>query len=327
MPLFPPAEASELYPDAPSRMRLTREKGTRRLLGLFVAFLVVWYIGGQIQDHVLLSRRWPPIQPDLNGLTVVGALNPHRDYDRNYFKIFTENTASRVCLTDYGWNSIFDPRNGPMCSTQAASAIKAALQVNDRAGFAMLTPYVRAAVSYLLGETDAFKQIRPDMPIVVPPDREGGQPSRTTLGALIKKYGQNGDTGAMEQNSEEGNQSQSGRNVEDVITLTPDVAAETLPVVLTGRMFTGAELEEQPPSLLVGPSYTVSLHLTPEGRSRFFQWSHAHRGENLLFILKGTVVAAGYIRDVLDTNEWDLTNIRDKEAAQALVDFVNANKG
>lgn len=322
MPLFPAEAVSPA--DAPARMRLTRELGTRRLLTIFVALLAVWYVSGQIQDHFLLSRRWPPLQPDVNGLTVVGALNPHTDYDRNYFKIFTENTASRVCLTEYGWNSIFDPRNGPMCSPQVAGVIKAALQVNDRAGYAMLAPYIRAAVRFLEGDRNAFKKISPDQAITVLPDREGGKPTTTTLAALIKKYSGNGDPGTMASTEEEGNQSASGRSVEDVITLTPDVAAETLPVVLTGKMFTSAQLEEQPPTLLVGPSYTVSLHLTPEGRSRFFQWSHAHRGENLLFILKGAVVAAGYIRDVLDTNEWDLTNIRDKEAAQSLVDYVNS---
>ncbi|HLI50137.1 MAG TPA: hypothetical protein VKV18_15815, partial [Chthonomonas sp.] len=264
MPLFPAEAVSPA--DAPARMRLTRELGTRRLLTIFVALLVIWYVAGQIQDHILLSRHWPPLQPDLNGLTVVGALNPHTDYDRNYFKIFTENTASRVCLTEYGWNSIFDPRNGPMCSPEAAGAIKAALQVNDRAGYAMLAPYIRAAVRFIEGDKNAFKEISPNQIITVQPDREGGKPTTTTLAALIKKYSGNGDSDLMTSTEEEGNQSASGRSVEDVITLTPDVAAETLPVVLTGKMFTSAQLEEQPPTLLVGPSYTVSLHLTPEGR-------------------------------------------------------------
>ena len=323
MPLFP-SDIAQMPLGAQGRVFWLREQGARRLFAFLALVVIVWFIAGQIQDSVLLSKRWPALKPDLNGLTVVGTLNPHSSFDRNIFKIFTENTASRVTLTDYGWNLIFDPRNGEMCSGNNSDAIKHALSVNDFAGYAMLEPYLKAAVEYHMGDKGAFKRITSSMPITVPSSTLKGSPTISSLGSLIEKYSSNGPE-AQAPKSEGG--SESGRSVEQVIALSPDLVASVCPVALTQPQFTSAELNKQPANIFAGSAYSITFNLTSEGRSRFFQWSHAHMGENMVFVLKHQVVLNGYISQVLDTNSWEITNIQDRDAAQSLVDYINRKSG
>ncbi len=331
MPLFPVEEGTQPA-GAPERMRYFREQGTKKLLLLMLLIGAVWYITGQIQDHYLLAHKWPPLQPDLSGLTVVGTLNRHSNFDQSDFKILTENTAARVALTEYGWDSIFNTANGPLCTLETGNAIQTALNVNDIEGEAMLAPFVRAETQVLMahrhqgGDPAAFSKIDPNQVIHLPVETLHGKPSVTTLNALIKKYS-GGGPGAMNGGGEasggSAGGSASGRQVEHLVFLSPGMVASIFPVVLTGAQFTSASIDEEPPNLITGPEYSVSLNLTPQGRSRFFQWSHAHQDEDVVFVLNHQIVTKGHISEVLDTNSWSILNIQDKQAAEALTSWVN----
>lgn len=295
-----------------------------RLLLILCVVVILWLIVYQVQNRILLSKRWPPLAPKVQGLTVVGTLNPRDNYDRNLFKILTENSSSRVVLTEYGRNSIFDPRNGPMCSSNVSDIIERALRIKSLAGYAMMEPYLRAAVASETGNPAAFKQITAQTVVDVPTDDLGQHNIKTTLGALIDRFGHtNSDSPEVtaEDNSS-GEGSASGRSVEQVITLSALTMIRSLPVVLTEDQFNDAWLEEQPPNFLTPPAWTVHLGMTPEGRSRFYQWSHDHLHESLVFILKGLVMTSGRIGQTLDVNDWGVTNITDRASAQALVDYV-----
>src|SRR5262249_11493611 len=118
----------------------------------------------------------------------------------------------------------------------------------------------------------------------------------------------------------------SGREVEHGLTIPADILIRVCPVVLTGAQFTDAWVEENPATVFQGKTFTVHLGLTQEGRSRFFQWSHHHAGENMVFVLNEQVVAAGRIQQTLDVNEWGIGPLRDGEAAHALANHVNAGR-
>src|ERR1043166_8669067 len=109
-------EGDGISTDAPGRMAWTRERGTRSLILGFVLILVLWFGIGKIWDHFLLAKTWPSLTPDVEGLTVVGTLDAKGDYDRNLMKIIVANQTSRAELTDYGWRTIFDEKNGKMFS-------------------------------------------------------------------------------------------------------------------------------------------------------------------------------------------------------------------
>jgi hypothetical protein len=315
--------------DAPRRMLWTREQGTRKLLlGLGIVF-VIWLTASKILDSVLLSKKWPPLQPTLDGLTVVGTLNARGQYDRNMLKVVTANKTSRVELTDFGWNSIFDPRNGPLCSDSTAAAILKARSVDSVAGFALLVPFLRAAVHHEMGDPNAFQQLRADEPIRIPvdPDNSKSVVRTSTIGELIKKY--SGDAGdapmPSDSDSSEGG-SGSGREADHDISLPADTVAETCPVVLTGTMFSDAWLEEQPANMFTSKAFTVHLSLTGEGRSRFFQWSHNHANEQMVFVLGHQVVLAGRVPETLDVSQLDIKNVEDEQAAKQVVNWITNRK-
>ena len=81
-----------------------------------------------------------------------------------------------------------------------------------------------------------------------------------------------------------------------------------------------------PATMFDGETYTVTLDLSSEGRSRFFQWSNRHENENLVFVLQHRVVAAGRVKEQMDVNSWQIGPLHDKETAKALVDYVNGMK-
>ncbi len=327
MPLFPPGEGED--GGAPARMRYMRERGTRKLIAGLIALFAIWYVVGQIQDHILLAKKWPPLSPVLNGLTVVGVLNPKGNYTRTLFKVTTENTAARVALTEYGWNSIFNPNNGQLCNSVTAAAIQHALNVDDVAGEAMLAPFIKAEVEYMMyqhhqgGDATAFSKLTNSMLVTVPPETLHSGPRTVTMGSLIKEFSSGGGGNFGDSSGGSGGGSGSGRSVEHLIYLGPKTVATVCPVVLTGAQFTGGFTEEEPTNLITGPAWTDYMDLTPEGRSRFFQWSHSHQGEDLIFVLKGQIVCKGNIGEVLDTSSWGIENIRDENAAKKLVDYVN----
>jgi hypothetical protein len=331
MGLFPKEQtlsASDLG-DAPRRMLWTREQGTRRLILVLAIGSVLWFGANAINERVLLSKHWDGLGPSLNGLTVVGTLNVRGQYDRSLFKIVAANKSSRVELTEFGWNSIFDARNGPLCDGRTSQAIDHARSVDSLVGFAMLEPLLRAEVQQMMGDRSAFKKLSADV-IVQPnpePNTKAASSAPQNLGDLITKYSGEGDSNSTrgENDMPEGG-SGSGREVEHGIVLPADTVARVCPVVLNGTMFSDAWLEEQPTNIFTGKAYTVHLGLTPEGRSRFFQWSHDHANEGLVFVLNHQVVLAGRVPETLDVSQLDITNVEDEQSARQVVDWITKRK-
>lgn len=311
---------------APKRMQWTRERGTRRLLFGLAIVTAVWFAAMQVQDHLLLQKHWTPLSPHKQGLTLVGTLNSRESYDRNLIKIITANKSSRVVLTEYGWKSVFDVRNGPLFEDKTATAIEAALKQDDVVGYAMLTPYLRCALRNQMGEVGAYKNIREELPIDIPKHTKDGADEHTTLGALLRRY--EGQEGREISDKQEGGDvgSGSGREKENTVTIPAETLIEACPIVLTDEQCTGAWVEELQGNLLTPTTYTVHLDLSPEGRSRFFQWSHEHVSENVVFVLNDQVVAAPRVTQTLNVSDFNISNVQDKKAAQSVVDFITRQK-
>ncbi|MCS6775938.1 MAG: hypothetical protein RMJ43_10310 [Chloroherpetonaceae bacterium] len=317
-------EQSEVV-SAPERMRLTRERGTRRLLMLFAALLLVWFVYGKIKDHILLSKVWPPLVPDEQGLTVVGTLDSRGSYERNLFIVIQSNKQSRVALTNFGWQSIFTGTQGELFDERVGSIIKSAIQVDSLTGYAMLEPFVKAQVDRLMDPRRVVPVTR-DTVVVIREERNGVLRKREArLGALLDRFQDRREV--AREVPEDGGGSASGREVEERINIPGENLIHICPVVLTGRHFSAAYVEEHPPNLLQGKTYTVHLSLTPEGRSRFYQWSRDHTNESLVFVYRGRVLTAGRIRQTLDVNSWQIGPLRDGDAARELVDAVNRRVG
>jgi len=303
---------------------MTREQGTRRLISWFVAVVCAWVVVGRVQDHFLLKAKWGTLAPQHEGLTVVGTLDS-KDYDHNLFRIVTANQTSRVELTEYGWNSIFDEKNGALFAPAVGDTIRAVDGIDSETCDRMLEPYLRAGIDRIMGKPDWNAGVAANTPITVQiTSGNVSTPQATTLSALIKKYTQLAEAKSLKDDSEESEGSSgSGRQVDHGFPITADSLVVTAPVVLTDSCFTSADLDENPSSVFDTKSYTARLHLTPEGRSRFFQWSSAHENENLVFILKHRVVVAGRVKQQMDVNSWEIGPLHDQETATALVDYVN----
>ncbi len=306
---------------------VTREQGTTRLIFWFVTVVVAWIVVGRVQDHFLLQAKWSQLNSVPEGLTVVGTLDS-KDYDHNMFRIVTANQTSRVELTEYGWNTIFDEKNGPLFQPTIGDSIRAVQKIDSETCYRMLEPYIRAGVNKLMGHGDWNAGVTAATPITI--QVKSGKtftPTVTSLGALLKTYAPDRDAKPdhEETDASEGG-SGSGRQVDHGLPIPADSLIVTNPVVLTSGNFTSADLEENPASVFDSKSYKVRLNLTPEGRSRFFQWSSKHENENLVFVLKHRVVTAGRIKQQMDVNSWDIGPIHDEEAAKELVSFVNSAK-
>ena len=311
---------------APRRMLYTRELGTRKLLLALAVIAGVWYGASQAYDRSLLQTRWPTLTPSKTGLTLVGTLNSRDSYDRNLLKIITASKASRVVLTEFGWKAIFNVQNGLMFEDRVGNAIKAAIEQDDVTGYAMLSPFLQATVNKQLGDAGAYRTISENTPVVVPRHSEAGAEEHTTLGALLNKYeGQAGERKEVSDTPDVG--SGSGREQENVITIPAETLVETCPIVLTNKQCTGASLEKLEGNMLTPTTYTIHLNLSPEGRSRFFQWSHNHVNENVVFVLNGQVVAAPRIVQTLNVSDFTINNVQDVKAANALVDYMNHHEG
>jgi len=306
-------------------MAWTRERGTRRLILLFVAILLGWYVYGQVHDHFLLQKVWAPLHPDPTGLTVVGTLDSRESLDRNLLRIVEANNTARAEITDFGWRSIFNGLGNPLFSDRAGGAIRTALGIDDAAGYAMLTPYLRVAVARQMGQPHPESLISNATPIRYEEQQvRGTVEMQTTLGALLQRFssGHDRESNSEQSDAPEGGGGGGGHDVDHGLPISAVTLRDSCPVVLTGAQFSGASLDEHPETLLQGKTWTAHLYLTPEGRSRFYQWSHDHANENLCFILGDRLVAAGRIRQTLDVNEWELGPLRDGEAATALVNYI-----
>lgn len=327
MNLFAQSGEELAQASARQRVHMTRERGTRRVLIGFVTLMVAWFAVGRVQDRILLSQHWNPLPPEVSGLTVVGTLDGRASLDRNFFRIVQANKTTRVELTDYGWKTIFSGENASLSSQETGDLIEGVLQVDNQAGYAMMEPFLRYGIARWMEDPKAAALLSPSTPVQVTHDDGKIPAERTTLGALIDKYKTaKADKPASDIDKMVGG-SASGREVEHGRTIPGDTLAKSCPIVLTGKQFEKAELEEQPGSVLVGKMFRLKLFLNKEGRSRFYQWSRNHLDENLVFVLKGQVLTAGKVKQVLDVNEWEISNIRDAEAAKALTDYVNRGAG
>ena len=314
------AEAAAL--DAPRRFAGMRERGTRSLLILAVAAVAAFLGISKTTDAYLLRQKWQPLAPDVHGLTVVGTLDSRGDYDRNLFKVVHSNKDTRIEVTDFGWRTIFNEET-PLFATSSGDAVTRALQLDTTTGYAMLEPFLRVGVARTLGQQNADALANAQTPIAA-----GKTGQARPLEALIQDYGKDGKLKEeADEGAKDGGGSASGREAEHGVAIPGDTLAKSLPVLLTSKMFTDAEVIPQPDSFLTDKTFSVRLWLDREGRSRFYQWSRSHINESIAFILDGQVMAAARVTQPLDVNWWDVTNIRDEDAANKLAKWVQEHRG
>lgn len=328
MGLFAQEPGSQAVPTRTQRYTgWTREIGTRNIIIWFVVIVAGWYLIGRVQDHFLLQAHWGDLKPQMEGLTIVGTLDS-KEYEHNLYRVVTANQTSRVELTEYGYNTIFSEKNGPLFDPSIGDAIHAVQSLDNETSYRMLEPYLRAGVARALGRADWTTMVSRSMPITIQvAEGKTMVPQVTTLGALLAKYSKEESTKENPEASDtpEGG-SASGRTVDHGLPIPADSLAVTSPIVLVGSDFTGADFEEHPASVFDGKTVTVTLHLSSEGRSRFFQWSSKHENENLVFVLQHRVVAAGRIKQKMDVSSWEIGPLHDVETAKALVEYVNGLK-
>jgi hypothetical protein len=324
MPLFPEElSAPPKSGGAASRMAITREMGTRKLVLFFALVLIVLFTAGWLNSRRLLNVRWPALKPDPAGLTVVGTLDSKASLGRNMFRVVDINQSFRPEITDYGWNYIFDGPPGTPLAPESGRAIKFALTQDSRIGYAMMQPYLQYGVARLERRRDAASLVRVSTPVRFE-DKKGAR--EVSLGRLLEQYSGNGSGESGEGGGDEGG-SEGAVDVEHGTALTGDLLVASCPVVLTGRQFRHADVEEEDQPLLDSKIYTARLFLTNEGRSRFYQWTHNHMAEHVVFIVGGTVLAAARVNMTMDGDEWEVGPIRDGAAVKQLVDFINAHHG
>jgi len=326
MALFPREGGVNELAEAPQRMWWTRELGTRKLVMGFVAIagllLLIWLV----RDYLLLRTHWPDQVADPDGLTVVGTLDSRESYDRNLFRIVQAEGQARAELTSWGWESIFREENGKLCSDHDANTIRGVINVDSEIGYAMLEPYLRVAANKEMNRKDSFASITPETTIsFTEENHKAGFPKEKTLGTLLEYYSRQGLRPDQKETTVSEGGSGSEHEVDHGLTIPGGNLIFACPVVLVGRHFTGGWVQEHPVSILGGKSYSVHLEMTPEGRSRFYQWSRYHAHESLVFVLKKQVVAAGRIAQTMDVSDWEITNIKDPEAANSLVEYVRQN--
>ncbi len=324
MPLFPKQEMADSGShQGRVRSPLMREKGTRNLVAGFCALLAMWYLAGKVNDYFLLRRHWPLLSAADNGLTVVGTLDARDAYDRNMFRILQIEGESRVEITDFGWRSTFRRENGPMFTDKSANAILAAISVDSETGYAMLEPFLKVGLAHFGGPP--APPVTQDMVVHVSEIYRKSHPRGSyTLGGLINVLSAQSLASHSSQPTESSSESGGGgREVEKGTSIPADTLIHVCPVIATGAHFSNSSLEESPANVFTGTAYSVHLNFTPEGRSRFYQWSYHHQNESVVFVLRHHVVTAPRIRQVLDENNWEISNVPDKIEAQALVTYLD----
>lgn len=324
MPLFDTAEG-----EAPSgynqRNGIIRESGTRRILIGMFALAALYFIYSKISDTYLLRTQWKPLVADTSGLTIVGTLDSRADYDSNMFQIVNSNKMTRVQLTDFAKDSIFTDleKDGAMFRSSVFETIRYVGKVDSETSSAMLEPYLKYGIARLMKQTPPA--ITETTPITITEQtKEGKVQKQVGLGALIKKYDEDArEEKKIKDDDTEGMGTGATQQVKGGFILPGITVARSCPVVLTSEHFTDASIDEQPESMLQGATYKIHLGLTPEGRSRFYQWSRDHAGENVVFVLNGDILMAGRVSQTLNVSDWTVGPVFDGEFAKRLADFVN----
>lgn len=80
--------------------RFLREKGTRRIVVAALALIVLYYVYLTIHYSLMSRVHWPPLKPDLAGLTVVGLQDQPRPGWRPKYKAFEINHAWQIRRPD-----------------------------------------------------------------------------------------------------------------------------------------------------------------------------------------------------------------------------------
>jgi len=333
MALFP---RDDVLPqeEATRRRSVTREVGTRKLVIGFIALVAIWFVVARIWDLYLLRQTWPTLGPDESGLSVVSTLDGRGSYDRNLFQVVLSEGQARAEITNYGWESIFGGKHGKLSDEGIGTLIRTAIDLDSETGYAMLTPFLAAEVRMETGDPNAYTKlsgeygIETQLPMTALEIKDKHIPRRRkSLQQLLDYFsaeghgGRNGDS----QESSEGS-SQTGQKVEHGLAVPGEILVQTCPVVLVTQHFSHGWVEEHPVDVMGRKTYSVWLDLTPEGRSRFYQWSRNHANEHLLLVLDHVVVANGRIAMTMNVDRWEITNLKDGVAAQRLVDYINSHQ-
>ena len=332
MALFP---REDVLPEeeASSRRSITRETGTRKLVLGFIILVALWLVAAKCWDLFLLRKAWAPVSPEESGLTVVGTLDPRGSYDRNLFRVVQSEGSARAELTNYGWESIFSGKHGPLMSDRVGSVIRNAISLDSEAGYAMLQPFLAAEIRNETGDSHAYEGLSDAYEILtsVPMTREEKAirkiPRRKkTLRELLAFFEEEA-RGARNGDSREATEGGSGseHQVEHGLAIPGEILIHSCPIVLGTRHFSGGWVEEKD-TVLGEKNYSIWLDLTPEGRSRFYQWSRNHANEHLLLVLNHEVVANGRVAMTMDVDKWEITNLKDGVAARKLVDYIRREK-
>ncbi len=325
MPLFDTAEGETSYRQ---RNGIIRESGTRRIIFGLVFLTALYFLWSKISDAYLLKTQWQPVTADTSGLTIVGTLDSRAEYDTNLFQIVKTNKMTRVMLTDFGKGSIFTDKesDGKLFTTSVYDTISYARKVDSETAFAMLEPFLKIGVARLMHQTP--EPLDAKTPITITHQTKTGMTEeKGELGALIEKYREDAlAEKSLNKDDTEGIGTGSTQEVEKGLILPGITVARSCPVVLNSQHFTDASLDEHPETMLQNATYTIHLGLTAEGRSRFYQWSRDHQGENVVFILNGDILMAGRVSQTLNVSDWTVGPVFDGESAKRLVAFVNRKK-
>jgi hypothetical protein len=100
---------------------------------------------------------------------------------------------------------------------------------------------------------------------------------------------------------------------------------QNCPVVMLGKHFTDASVEKQFEPFLGTDYYIVHIGLTPEGRSRYWQFSRDHDKERLAFVLQGELFTCAEMNH-MDVSSISISPIWVKADAERLAKFINEQK-
>lgn len=220
--------------------RYIRERGTLKVIVAFVALVAVWYVYSAFRVNQLKAVHWPALQPDLQGLTVLGL----QDKDRP------------------GWRHKYEAR-----------------------------------------ESNHSWQIRYR-------EDESGETSGESDGSETQDRGT--DPGAVH-----------GTHQGAVVPM--EELLKNCPVVMLGRDFAGANVEEKSDPFLDRHYWVIHVDLTDEGQSRFWQFSRDHDQERLAFILKGEVLTCPRMSHMY-TSTLTIDPVWIKADADRLADYINGQK-
>jgi len=104
-----------------------------------------------------------------------------------------------------------------------------------------------------------------------------------------------------------------------------DELYKVCPTVMTGRNFASASIEQDVRPVFEDKYWRVTVDLTPEGQSRYYQYSSKHEKEKLAFIIGDEVIACP-LMEAMNTGSLTLEPIWIKADAQRLADLINKKK-